>query len=268
MTNPARRVVNINHYRKNHHKRRSAGNYRWILVLLFLIICICAGYFFSLSPLFSISEMVIKGNDTVTSDHIEELSGIKCGANIFSVNEDRIKMWLSIDPTIKSAQVIRHLPSTIEITIEERPAIAILPTGQGFLYLSADGIVLLRQSKVSSLPLPLIVGAKDLFSDLVPGSKITDDNVKAGLVIVEQMAQDSLDMVAEINVEDTQKIKFFTMSDIEIRVGDSTNFGEKYKVFLEIYREQEKGNKLGGVQYIDVSVFDKPVIYYGNNAKI
>ena len=78
------KVADIDHYRQR--RRRLAGGegvadigaYRnkrrrnlgigWLMYVLFLMACLCAGYCFTLSPLFNIERIEVEGNFFITSE--------------------------------------------------------------------------------------------------------------------------------------------------------------------------------------------------------
>jgi cell division protein FtsQ len=74
----------------------------------------------------------------------------------------------------------------------------------------------------------------------------------------------SKDIVAEIEVKDSQNIKAFTVQGIEVRLGDSEEFLDKLKKFLIVLNQEKKHNNLNKIKYIDVSFAGKPVILYKN----
>ncbi|MEG1501347.1 MAG: FtsQ-type POTRA domain-containing protein, partial [Clostridiales bacterium] len=114
-------------------------------------------------------EINVSGNAFVDSQRIIELSGLKKGDNIFAASLAGVESWLRIEPYIKSSVITRKLPNTINIKVEERIPVAVLPTGRGFLFIDDAGRVLSRKTQVADLPLPLIVGVAGLPVGVVAG---------------------------------------------------------------------------------------------------
>ena len=274
------RVVNLNEYRdrqkwdkskRSKQKRERpqasrrplrmtrAGRF---LIFLFLFACALGGYLFSLSAFFFVEDIVITGNSAVSAEKILALSGVQEGQNIFSVNANRAEQCICINPYIKSVELKKSYPDKIEIHVEERQAVAILPTGNTFIYIDRDGRVLDRQGMVSTLPLYLISGLSDLTSGLVPGSMVESDALEDAMVLIDQLPEGAADLIAEIDMSNLQQICFYTLNGTKVRLGDNTNIVVKYDRMTTILEELENSGKLDVVQYIDVSIPERAVINY------
>ena len=250
--------------RKKRKKRRRAGSTRWVMVLLLMALCLLSGYYFAQSPVFNIQKINVTGIKQVGQTRVVELSGLTTGVNIFAANTRWAKRFLLFDPMIKDATIKRKLPSTIEIIVEERIPVAVIQYHDFFLQVDANAAVLAKSGSLGTLVLPLLSGIEDIQGNLQAGDAINSAQLKAGLAMISQMSADALADIGEIHVKDTQKIKLYTTAGIEGRFGDSKNFAEKFNIFLQIIGEQEKNNKLENIQYIDVSLKEKPVIFYYN----
>lgn len=252
-------VTDIANYRP---KRKRAGNLNGVLIAVFLLACAAGGYFFSISPFFKLAEIQVTGNDTVSQEKAVQLSGLEIGSNIFGINTDRTAQYLSIDPNIKRAVVKKKYPSTISITLIEREPAVIVPTGNGFVYVADDAIVVSRHKQVSSLQYPLLTGVSGFPMGIVPGTPIESPSLEAGIYLAAQLPEDSISMIAEINVSNTQNILLYTVSGVEVRLGDKEDIKNKYNLMLTIMEELVKNSKMETAKYVDVSIPEKPVIYY------
>ena len=103
-----------------------------ILILLIILAVIIGLVVFALSPVFSISTIVIKGNSNVTNDEINSKMDVKVGDNIFLKNINKIKNSIKEITFVKDVKITRSLPSTfivnveIDVTKEKREGIPIL----------------------------------------------------------------------------------------------------------------------------------------------
>ncbi|MGI5891853.1 MAG: cell division protein FtsQ/DivIB, partial [Bacillota bacterium] len=252
-------IVHIDRQRK---KRRRAGSMRLVIFTFLFLACLLGGYFFSNSPFFYTNDIQVRGNEKIDAQSLIDLSGLEKGVNIFAAQTKRAEQWLEINPFILDAQVKRRLPGTLIITIEERKPAAIVVSDKAFLTVATDMVILSRLSKADQLPYPLITGVKDIMPGISPGSVLAGNQIESGIDIIKQMSGDVYPDIAEINVEDPQKIKIFLNSGVEVRIGDSAKFKEKYTLFTSILSEQKQAGKLSSIQYIDVSIIEKPVIFY------
>ena len=66
----SREITDISEYRL---KRQRAGSAKWILVLVFLIACTFAGYFFARSSFFAVQRIDVIGNENVPADRLRDL---------------------------------------------------------------------------------------------------------------------------------------------------------------------------------------------------
>lgn len=251
------KVTDINVYR---NQRRKSKNVRWVSIPVFLVACMFAGYFFSLSGFFGISNIVIVGNTTVPDENIIALSGLEKGMNIFAADKNVLAKMIPIEPRIKSATIERKLPGTIKITVVEREAVAIFSTGLAIAEIDIEGRIIDRYTTVTSQGLPLISGLDLEGQGCIPGNYIEGIQMETVLAILESLPENAED-IGEINVTNPQFIKLYTLTGIEIRLGDNSNFQEKHLVYSTILDEQERKAERK-IKYIDVSIVSKPTINY------
>ena len=102
--------------------------------------------------------------------------------------------------------------------------------------------------------MPIISGEDDIEGDLLLGRLVTSEKINGALAIMAEMNDRSRSVVREVQVANLQKVKFFTPEGLEVRIGDSKDF----------YQDQLDHKKIDGIQYVDVSLKEKPVIYYYN----
>jgi cell division protein FtsQ len=257
-----RRVASLERERQ---KRRRAGSMRLVPITILLLLCLAGGYFFVNSPFFNTREIEVRGNQYADAGHLIELSGLQEGISIFVNQTERAEDWLELNSYVEEAKVRRFLPGKLIITVTERQPLAVVVSGDAFLTLAADLTILSRQNSVSGLEYPLITGVKDIAPGIMPGYALTGDQIKSGINIISQMEDHIYAGISEINVEDTQKVRIYLDSGVEVRVGDSQNFNDKYSLFTSILNQQQTEGKLASIQYIDVSIIDRPVIFYYND---
>lgn len=248
-------VLDINEYRL---RRKRAGSAKWILMIVLLVVCLFAGYFFARSGLFTITKVEIEGNHMVTDERICTLTGYQKGEHLFSVDTDKAETYLLVEPYISAAEVKRVWPGTVRITVEERTPVARLQVGAAFVEVDATGKVLQRYTLVEDADLPLITGLDLRGQGAMPGGIIVSDALDDALAMLQDIPADCAP-IGEINCADTQDIRIYTMHGMEVRVGSSDGFAEKCILFTNILSDLEK-NSHGNVQYLDVSIPDKPVI--------
>ena len=252
-----RQVTDINMYR---NQRRRSKNVRWILIPVFLVACLFAGYFFAISGFFSVDNIIIVGNTNVADEDIINIAEIEKGMNIFAVNDKALEQNIPILPRIQSATLERKLPGTIKITVVEREAIALINVGKAMAEIDAEGRILDRQLTVNNTGLTIVTGVDIEEQGIVPGCFLTCEKINTAIAILTSLPDDAED-IGEINVADTQYIKIYTVDGTEIRIGDSDNFDEKYLLYSTILLENERKEEKA-IKYIDVSIISKPAFAY------
>jgi cell division protein FtsQ len=106
----------------------------------------------SLTPLFEARRIVVGGNVHLSAARIERLARAETGVNVVWFDESKGERRLLRDPWISRADVVRHLPRTIEIRVHERVPVAQVDTGDAWALLSGDGTVLARVRRDRGLP--------------------------------------------------------------------------------------------------------------------
>ena len=123
---------------------------------------------------FGVKQITIEGQQRLSDGELAAALSAGPGTNILSFNTDEAKQRLEAVPWIKHAQVMRLLPSTLQVVVEERTPFAVWQSqGQTYVVDSA-GAVLAPAVREAYADLPLVVGeganknAADLFITLAP----------------------------------------------------------------------------------------------------
>lgn len=81
------------------------------------------------------------------------------------------------------------------------------------------------------------------------------------LAVLSNLPATAQGVLAEINVADGQKIKLYTQSGIELRLGGPTDLAEKYVLGISLVNDAQVNGYIGNISYIDVSSTERPVIF-------
>jgi cell division protein FtsQ len=140
--------------RKGGLLRRLTGNRfgRILLGVIALLVCIAAGFcfwtvrsFFLTDPHFrldSSAQIQSVGNTEFTRAQLLQVFGSDIGRNIFYVPLAKREATLEAEPWIRHAVVMRLLPNTIRVRIEERTPVAFVRIDHDIELVDADGILL------------------------------------------------------------------------------------------------------------------------------
>jgi cell division protein FtsQ len=73
-------------------------------------------------PVWKVTSVVVEGNRIVPKDRIKSAAGISNDENIFFIRYKEVARRIKQIPQIKKVSVSGHLPSTVQILVEERKA--------------------------------------------------------------------------------------------------------------------------------------------------
>jgi cell division septal protein FtsQ len=206
------RLSNVRQRRQQHLldvkvRSRTATQYRnrRVLVLLSkvaLVIALCLGIYFGAragakrfflqNPDYQLSRIEVQTDGTLQREQILETADVHEGENIFAVNLARAHDQLQQLPQVDEVQIVRKLPTEIDIKIVERKPIAWItgekqvadPFASDAAFLVDGRGVLMKEKKLlpEYLGLPLISGCAS--ESLEPGKIVESFEAKAALELL------------------------------------------------------------------------------------
>jgi cell division protein FtsQ len=183
--------------------RLDRGNGAWRIVAL-LLLAGAAGYGFwvsgddglygqakrgvealTIAVGFGVKRITVEGQRHVTDAELTTALASGPGTIMLAFDTDAAKKRLEHVPWIKHAQVMRLLPSTLQVVIEERVPFAVWQSRGQTYVVDAEGTVIVPAVREAYADLPLVVGegagknAADLFDTLRPFDSLTKQMVAA-----------------------------------------------------------------------------------------
>lgn len=183
--------------------RLDRGNGAWRIVAL-LLLAGAAGYGFwvsgddglygqakrgvealTIAVGFGVKRITVEGQRHVTDAELTTALAAGPGTMMLAFDTDAAKERLEHVPWIKHAQVMRLLPSTLQVVIEERVPFAVWQSRGQTYVVDAEGTVIAPAVREAYADLPLVVGegagknAADLFDTLRPFDSLTKQMVAA-----------------------------------------------------------------------------------------
>ena len=145
------------------------------LVIFTIILGIFLGLLFFL-PVFNVTEINVTNNKKTSRTDIIDASGIQVGNNIFRIVGPITKGKIETLPYVKSAEVIKMYPSTINISVEEREIKYILSIDNSYLYIDDQGYILEKSNiKVDG---KLLIKDMELDeTETTPGNRLSEHNL-------------------------------------------------------------------------------------------
>jgi len=134
---------------------------------------------------FGVKRITVEGQQHVTDAELTRALGAGPGTLMLAFDTDAAKERLEQVPWVKHAQVMRLLPSTLQVVIEERVPFAVWQCRGQTYVIDAEGAVIAPAVREAYADLPLVVGdgagknAADLIATLKPFDSLTKQMVAA-----------------------------------------------------------------------------------------
>jgi cell division protein FtsQ len=134
---------------------------------------------------FGVRRITVEGQQHVTDAELARALAADPGSLMLAFDTDTAKARLEQVPWIKHAQVMRLLPSTLQVVIEERVPFAVWQSRGQTYVIDEEGTVITPAVREAYPDLPLVVGegagknAADLLATLKPFDSLTKQMVAA-----------------------------------------------------------------------------------------
>ncbi len=134
---------------------------------------------------FGVKRVTVTGQLHATDAAITAALGAGPDTMMLGFDTNAAKARLEAVPWIKHAQVMRLLPSTLQVVVEERTPYAVWQNKGQTYVIDAEGVVLAPALREAYASLPLVVGegagknAAQLLAQLTPFSDLTKDVIAA-----------------------------------------------------------------------------------------
>jgi cell division protein FtsQ len=104
------------------------------------------------TAIFAARTIIVKGESHLSEPAVLKLAGVHQGTNVFYLDSADVRARLIADPWIADATVVRRLPSTVSITIDEVRPVGVTASAEDPMLLAQDGTVLGRAPAGTRLP--------------------------------------------------------------------------------------------------------------------
>lgn len=235
-----RKVISDEQQQKRNKKRKKIFRSLKIgtTIVLFITIALCTIY----SPLFNIKSIQIEGNNKISENEIISLSQIQMEENIFSIKEENIRKKIKENAYIDKVKMVRKLPSTIILKIEERIPMYLLEYAGSYIYLDKQGYFL--EISTQKLELPILQGAITATSTFEVGNRLCIEDLEKLSTVLRIMelaeANEIKQLITRIDIENKDNfiITIETKQKI-VYLGDSTNLNTKILSMKAILEKTE-----------------------------
>ena len=137
---------------------------RALPVLGVLLVVGLGGYAVWFSSWLSAEQVTVAGAEQLAPAEVEQAAGVPLGEPLARVDLDAVRTRLESLAIVRSVDVVRGWPHTVEITIEERQAVAVVQIGTSLRGLDAEGVVF-RDFRTAPPDLPRVLTSSGASSE-------------------------------------------------------------------------------------------------------
>lgn len=233
--------------KRNEGRRRL----RVLLVLGGLAMAIGAAYGVTRSPILDVDRVLVKGATFTASEEINRAGGLVGRPQLADVEPAEVALDIERLPWVEQATVVRHWPSTVEVQIVERMALAtIAAEGGGWALVDRTGRVLAVQEAAPQELAQVIAPAAP-----APGRQV-HSAAQAGLSVVEALPAALSQSLETVTVAEDDTILLGLKSTPTVMFGPAEQVRPKLVALSTLLARVD----LRGVKGIDVRVPTAPVV--------
>lgn len=237
------------------HNRKIKRNIR----NLFLIALIITGIIlFLLSPIFTIKNVEVEGNESISNEQIVSMLQLQNDTNLFKETRHSIAKKLMENAYIDTVKISRKLPSTLVVKVTERKVRFQLEFGSSYAYIDNEGNIL-EISTTQMENVRKISGYTTKEEDIKPGNRINDEDISR-IKIVNRIIDSAesyglQEKFTAINIEDDKDFIIYCEGEKKtIHFGDDTIIDTK---MLYIKAIMEKENENEGEIFVNMNLNNK-----------
>lgn len=203
------------------------------------------------TPLFAVRTVEVVGVDDAAGLRAEDIlrfADVREGSNLLLIDVGAVAAGVGTMPLVAGVEVRRKLPSTVEIAVTPRVAIAAAVVPGGVALVDAEGTVLDVRPDANGLALPTV--RTDSATQLRPGDRWDDVLARHTIAALAQLPKDRLPLVKEAFFERGQLVLTFE-GGLRGVLGLAEDIDRKGRVLAEIFADLAARGE--AVEYVDVS---------------
>jgi cell division protein FtsQ len=209
------------------------------------------------TPLFGLSAVRVEGTRAVTEAEVVTASQVRLGEPYLGLDLAAIRTRVAALPRVATVRVARDYPSSLRITVSERPPVASVSSGSVFWLVAADGTVLdAAGRRPAELP---YVAAVPLPDGIRPGSRLPPGNELANaLTALGGMAPQLKRQVTGVNARSVDSLEFTLKDGTRVLYGLAVDQPAKDAAVLLVRRTLKREGR--EAQRIDVRNPSAPTV--------
>ncbi|HEY2062191.1 MAG TPA: FtsQ-type POTRA domain-containing protein [Amycolatopsis sp.] len=212
--------------------RRAEIRRRWV-ALLSVLTLVALVYFLFFSSLLGVKDVAVQGAKQVSADQIRATAAVPADKPMLRVDVDAIRDRVAAMSGIATVDVSRSWPSTVEIAVTERTAIAFFdsgPGGDGFHLVDGGGVVF-KTVKTRPAGLPELK---------LPKVSADDPVTRAVTAVLGVIPQAMLKQVTTATAQTPASVEFTLAGGQTVRWGDAAKADRKAEVLAALLTQPGK----------------------------
>lgn len=231
-----------------------------VFVVLLLVAAAVLFLWLRSSDVFAVRTVTATASERVAEEDVSRIASEALGASLLRLSTSDLEKALLALPYVRSAEVYRGFPNTLEVRLEEYEPVARLKVGDGAVWLVAEnGRVLEAVIPPRGAALPLIVPATPESPE--PGQEISElvkQAVPLAMLLSTDEMSEQLSSLDRILVSASGVVTVLLRGGIELRLGDMTKLEQKLKAAIQVIEQRLRAGEQ--LEYVDVSVPNKVAV--------
>ncbi len=215
-----------------------------------------------------VAHVTLTGNRIVEANELFQLANVRHGSLIYDIDLRAIRKNLMSHYYIKDAIVERNLPSTIQLTVEERNPIALVNRPDP-VYLDEDGVILPHSVSKALFDLPILTGVK-LGTAASYGAVVQDSDAHEALEILTAarlVNSELYHLISEIQLRNGHDIVMYTAEGgVPVIFGEG-NVADKMVRLDAFWKDVIRQRGLQNLQYVDLRYDDQVVARWSDQSR-
>jgi cell division protein FtsQ len=163
-----------------------------------------------------VTDVRVEGVHYLDAARVIRIAGIRPGADLLSLDLERVRQRLRLDPRIAGAEVARTLPRGVRIRVVEREPVLLVQHGEPW-EIDSCGVLLSPLAAGVVADVPLLAGPR--FERVKAGAWILTPQVRRGIAWVRALGAPDLQLsgqVSEVDVSQSDSTEVLLMSGTRV----------------------------------------------------
>lgn len=230
--------------RQRTKKRISLVVWKRILIMA----AIAAAFVLSMVIFFRVRDIQVVGGTYYTADEITAACGVAKGDNLLSISRAKVSGNILAElPYVRSVQVTRRLPDTLELTVTEyEVTYAVRDTAEGWWLVTSDGKVTeaidAKEAKshiqISGFTITSPVVGQQLTIAAEAGQEVASQGQLDGMTFLlqELEAADLTKQVVSVEIPASYELAFWYGDQYYVKLGNKDNLSYKLEYLKEVLK--------------------------------